>query len=340
MKYIQTESAQRATQGSFSNVAANGTMRVLGKMFGFLKPKKPVEQPEKAVVKAREVTCAEFASIKLQPDQAVYFQPTEVFTLPSSRVITVTIEGAKGVPVGRIWLYLYRSERKVRRVFRIEDEQIRAILGTKSRYYMPDVPWKVEGGDAELSRIRHQSASDVERLIVLTHNERMSKRPGGRTRCEFQGQMKIAPEAPVTVKAPPAAVAQPAAPEPAPVAQPAAQDATVVPVKLVQAAETPEAPVKSVSRPVAGRSYTGVISEMGPTTRQGANGPYQAFCVKLESNGVHMPLYGVELEREIIERKAVPGDTVKIVLMQRQPIEGSTKWKNLYKVEILQKGAK
>ena len=67
MKYIQTESAQRATQGSFSNVAANGTMRVLGKMFGFLKPKKPVEQPEKAVVKAREVTCAEFASIKLQP---------------------------------------------------------------------------------------------------------------------------------------------------------------------------------------------------------------------------------------------------------------------------------
>ena len=349
MKYIQNESANRADQ-SPSSFAAKGTMRVIGKMLGFLKPSKPVDQPVKTVVKAREVTCAEYSSIQLQPDQAVYFQPTEVFTLPSSRVITVTIEGAKGVPVGRIWLYLYRSERKVRRVFRIEDEQIRAILGTKSRYYMTDLQWKVDGGDAELSRIRHQSASDVERLIVVTHNERMSKKPGGRTRSEFQGQMKIAPEAHVTKNAHPAPaqapVAQPTAPAPtpepapAPVSQPNAPDATVVPAMLVHAAEPPATPVKSVARPVAGRSYTGVISEMGQTTRQGQEGSYKAFCVKLESDGVHMPLYGVELEREIIERKAVPGDLVKIVLMHRQPIEGSTKWKNLYKVEILSKGAK
>lgn len=344
MKYIQNESAKKAVKRLSSNVAINGTMRVIGKMFGFRKASKPVEQPVKSLVKARQVTGAEFSSIKLQPDQAVYFQPAEVFTFPSSRVITVTIEGAKGVSVGRIWLYLYRSERKVRRVFRIEDDQIRAILGTKNRYYMTDLQWNVEGGDAELSRIRHQSASDVERLIVVTHNERMSKKPGGRNRSEFQGQMKIAPEAPVTENAHPvpahATVAKPTAPAPVPVTQPTAPDATVVPAKLVQAAEPPATPLKSVSRPVAGRSYTGVISEMGQTTRQGQDGAYNAFCVKLESDGVHMPLYGVELEREIIERKAVPGDTVKIVLMHRQPIEGSTKWKNLYKVEILQKGAK
>lgn len=334
MKYTQqqTTMTSNVTQGQVAMLALGGVAKLVGRFFGVRR--RPIAQPE--VKPAREVSAIDFASIKLEPGKAVYFRPKEVFTLPSSRVITVTIEGAKGVAVGRIWLYLYRHDRKIRRVFRIEDEQVRAILGTKNRFYMTDVPWNVEGGDEELARVRHQSAMDVERIIVTSHSERMKKNTASpRGRSEYQGHVKIAADKPE-----PKAEKVVPSPAQAPVKPPLDNAPAAV---AVEPQPTPSAPtVSSVERPVAGRSYVGVISEMGRTTRQGSEGKYEAFCVKLESDGVHTPLYGVELEREIIERQAAPGDKVRVVFMQRQPIEGQgpSKWKNLYKVEVLHKGAK
>ena len=332
MKFTQQQThSPSSSSNGLAIVALGGMTRMISKLFGACR--RPAVQPE--VNPAREVTAIDFASIKLEPGHAVFFRPKEVFTLPSSRVITVTIEGAKGVAVGRIWLYLYRHDRKIRRVFRIEDEQVRAILGTKNRFYMTDVSWNVEGGDQELARIRHQSAMDVERIIVSSHNERMKKNAVPKGSSEYQGHVKIAADKPE-----PKAEKAIAAPAQAPIQTPTPELSSAV---AVANQTTPAvAAVSSVERPVAGRSYVGVISEMGRTTRQGADGKYEAFCVKLESDGVHTPLYGVELEREIIERQAAPGDKVRVVFMQRQPIEGQgpSKWKNLYKVEVLHKGAK
>lgn len=282
---------------------------------------------------AREVGRAEFRTAKLEPGNAVFWRAGEIETMPASRVVIVPLEAAKNVSVGRVWLYLYPEKQIIRRVFRVEDPQVRAILRMrKSSYYMTDVKWDPADGDHAIERIRQQAADDVVRLVTSASNERDTKDSRGsvsRTR-KVTPAISIAPPAPAEKEVVKAAVAEalpPKAPEPEP-------QATVAP--RVSATPVP-APVPT--HPVAGEAREGVIVEMGKTPRQGNGGTYEAFCVKLEVNGVHIPYYGVELEREVFERQAKPGDRVRITLMDRMAI-GQGRTKNLFKVEMLRKGAK
>lgn len=270
---------------------------------------------------AKEVTRQDFKQTKLEVGDAIFCKASEAEHTPASRIVVIPLTAAKGLEIGRIWLYLYQNSGKIRRVFKVDDEQVRSILGCKRAYYMTDLQWDPHGGEKEIDRIRQQAAADVERLVVTSYDIRVNR--GKKANCEYKGTVKIAePAVAVT------ATAKPAEPQ----------------AHAVQSAQgiMKPAPSGSVVRPVAGNVYEGVISEMGHTTRQGSNGPYKAFCVKVEKAGVHSPLYGVELEREIIERRAAPGDTVRITFMKRAPIEGESHgmWKNLYKVEVLQKAAK
>lgn len=173
-------------------------------------------------------------------------------------------------------------------------------------------------------------------------------------------KVKAAPaDAPVAAPAP-----QPVAQAPAPVAPPAAPAAAVpapvpapepapapAPAPKAQA-RVPERPAEStkpasgghVGRMVQGQSWTGYVAEMGMVERPGTGGStYETFCLKIDVNRTHLPFYGVELQRELIERRARPGDKVQLVFMGTAPVlrgEGQRPmWKNLYKITVLEKGS-
>lgn len=60
--------------------------------------------------------------------------------------------------------------------------------------------------------------------------------------------------------------------------------------------------------------------------------------MKLDVDGAHMPFYGVEIERELIERKVRLGDRIEVVFMGRSQISQAgekPRFKNLYKVNVL-----
>lgn len=241
----------------------------------------------------------------------------------ATRVHVANLEVAHGVQVGRLWFYIY--DKKVRRVFKVEDRQIQAILGDtqrpRSRYYMEDLPWDSKSGEEGIKALERTTVEEVCKLVY----ERANRRAGTKT----NKQAKEAKALPQALKIAPA------------LASVKSED---IKPQVAQATSTSEAPAevkKSVARPVEGRTHEGVIAEMGRTMRPGRDGNYEAYCLKLELNGVHTPLYGVELERELLERKAQAGDLVRVIDMGRQPVqlaEGRTGFKNLYRVVILKKG--
>lgn len=261
-----------------------------------------------------------FADTVIQPQKCDY--PT------ASRIHIVNLEVAPGVQIGRVWFYLYPETQIVRRVFRVEDQQLQDILGDartkRSRYYMTDVKWDPSCGDTAIKQVEVDTVKEIKELVY----ERAARRSGSRiakTAKAVSSEIQVASERqPRPVEVPKLAVQVPA--QAAPVQKP------VEPIRQV------------VQRRAAGESYEGVIAEMGRVPRPSSDGgTYLSYCLKLDVNGIHKTFYGVELERELLERQAQAGDGIKLVSMGRQNLnEGDDSkrpiWKNLYKVEILKKG--
>lgn len=235
------------------------------------------------------------------------------------------------VRVARIWFYTYEHAGKIRRVLKIDDRQVRKILGT-DRYYMTDVDWDPRTGDLGIEKIKQAAHAEVMSLLMAR-----LKRSGG---------SKVAAVDSMHLAKAPAPVAQPVAKAPvSPVpSDNGKQGMTKIeePVKVPLAQSTPspvaEAAVKPEARPVKGDKFVGVIAEMGRVKRPGQGGTeYTAYCLKLDQDGKHTTHYGVEIERELLERNCSHGDTVALTYMGRQQMVEGTMFKNLYRIDVLKR---
>lgn len=281
-------------------------------------------------VENRQLSLAEWMTHRRSPEDGfvtLWCEASPGVVSPSDRVRVIPIQTQDKTPIGRMWLYLYPEKKVARRVFKVDAPEIRRLLNAKT-YYMTDLPYTPDGGEAEMDALDAKAAAEVGRLINLTAAQK-------------QGQKKV--KLPKPTKPGPADAQSPA--QSAPAAAPAvvvlkselsAQAQPVnVPVSVpVKADAGRNSASSSVPRPVKGERYEGIVVEMGMVPRSG----YDIFCLKLDigGNGTHMPIYGVELEREVMERQVVAGDQVIVVFMGRQDL-GHGKTKNLYKVEKVAK---
>ncbi|POR10850.1 hypothetical protein [Diaphorobacter sp. LR2014-1] len=255
----------------------------------------------KAGVGATEVNREEYLSAKLKPGQAVYTVASPVKEItPSDFVATMKIMAAKDVELGTMILYLYKREGVVKRVFKIRDNQVKELLRAKKpRYYMTNLTWDKD--DTNLVAAKRKSCEDLERLLTLC-----SVKP--------KPEKVQAATAETLEKTP--------------------KETVIKKVETVVAASELR---DAVARQAKGETQIGVVAEMGMVDRSGRSGTYRSFCLKIDSNGTIKPSYGVELEREARERNVRAGDTIKLVFMgTEKTLNGH---KNLYRIEVLKKGA-
>jgi hypothetical protein len=286
----------------------------------------------------------------------------------SDRVQIVTLEIAPNAPIGRIWIYLFPDEKQAKPVFMVDDSQVRVVVGVK-RYYVAPVAWDPVDGEEGIDKLKHQLAAQMQDMVnkkwtqyhklkaqgKVPHQElklqaarAVKLKPAAEPkeqpaeRASAKQHAAMATPAPVPAVAPVAApvvqATAPVAPPPAPAAA-APAPAPARPVELAK-----PGPNGHVGRMVQGQSWTGYVAEMGMVDRPGTGGTtYETFCLKIDVNRTHLPFYGVELQRELMERRARPGDKVELVFMGTAPVlrgEGQKPmWKNLYKITVLEKGS-
>ena len=304
-----------------------------------------------AVPVKREVQVAE--------NQVRDFEPTVVMNTPqkgefivSDRIKVVPVLAASDVQLGRITLYLYKTEGRIRRVFRVDHDHIRTLVGS-ARYYMSDVPWNVAAGEDELDRISEFSAREVVDIIerrqaqFSTEKSRSSRKakaaaigsPSNAGNPIRPSQQKPGEASGAALKQERSSDFQQGAvhagkSEQSSSNHPGARETSETPkndVLFQQSAAAPE-------RPTIGRRYEGYVAEAGQVDRSGSEGTYKTYCMKLDVDGAHMPFYGVEIERELIERKVRLGDRIEVVFMGRSQISQAgekPRFKNLYKVNVL-----
>lgn len=271
-------------------------------------------------VKGVEQNTGELANQLSRAKQALSPQTKDFDVASRVRIANLTIDG--NIPVARIWFYLYEEKKIIRRVLRLDDHQLRQIMGC-ARYYMPNVEWDPKTGEGGIDAIIGSSTTEVVKLVDNRKILRSGK-PKGATRKEAP----LEPSKLTLIKAekPIQKVVVPQATEPT---KDKSQDANAKSGSQVR---------ESVTRPVEGQEYVGCVAEMGIVDRPGHHGSYKAFCLKLEKNGVHSTFYGVELEREVLEHKVRAGDQVSVIFMGRQELPqsgGQTSFKNLYKVKVI-----
>jgi len=278
-------------------------------------------------VENRQLSLAEWITHRRSPEDGfvtLWCEASPGVVSPSDRVRVIPIQTQDKTPIGRMWLYLYPEKKVARRVFKVDAPEIRRLLNTKT-YYMTDLPYTPDGGESEMEALDAKAAAEVGRLINLAADSK-----------QVQKKAKLPKPKAATTAAP--AQSAPAAAPPV-VVQKSELSAQAQPVNVpvnvpVKGDASRNSASSSVPRPVTGERYEGIVAEMGMVPRSG----YDIFCLKLDigGKGTHMPLYGVELEREVMERQVVAGDQVIVIFMGRQDL-GHGKSKNLFKVEKVSK---
>lgn len=284
------------------------------------------------------------------------FEPTVVMNTPekgefivSDRIKVVPVLAASDIQLGRITLYLYKTESRIRRVFRVDHDHIRKLVGS-ARYYMSDVPWNIAGGEEELERISELSAKEVVDIIDRRQSQFSSEKNRSSRKAQAAAigapsnaanPIRPSQQKPVGTSGQAPKLERPSEnKQGSDQAENSAQTKGIHPVarepsevlqndvSFQQAAAAPE-------RPTIGQRYVGFVAEAGQVDRSGSEGKYKTYCMKLDVDGAHMPFYGVEIERELIERKVRLGDRIEVCFMGRsqiaQPGE-KPRFKNLYKV--------
>lgn len=339
---------------------AKGILKLADLVTEYRKKKAAANEAAKVLSRSQQTSTAPMA---VQPQRVVPvvdlterdFPPTVVMNAPgkgdfivSDRIKVVPVMAASDVQLGRITFYLYPNTGKVRRVFRVDMEYIQKLLGTE-RYFMTDVPWNVVAGESDLERISTDSAREIVDLI----DRRLSQFNAAKNRASRKAQAAaigfpanaanpIRPTSqesaasgvqatPTGLKSEQPQACNNAAQFEQPQTNPHVAKGGPVEQKVDQVAN-------AVERPTVGQRYVGFVVEAGPVDRNGIDGRYRTFCLKLEVNGTHVPFYGVEIERELMERNVRVGYRIEVVFMGRtlvSPPGEKERFKNLYKVKVL-----
>ena len=255
---------------------------------------------------SKQVTAAEYKAAKLDVGQTVFTMASPLKDIQVADWISTEVIACKDVKLGTMIYYVYEGSGIVKRVFKIREAQVKAILKCKKdSYYLTDVPFSAT--DADLSKVKSLTNERLE--LLLTHSA--APKPKSTTLNEVQ---KSTPKADVPMQMKQPQNAQQAKPQPA------------------------RQPLRdAVNRKAQGDETVGVIASFGTVTRSKGETTYESFELALDSDGLIARFYGVDLEREVRDRGVKAGDTIKLISMGRQLLTQS--YKNLFAIEVLKKGA-
>lgn len=288
-------------------------------------------------VRLPKVAVAEVEATKATPerDPLVLRTPQEMVTdqdmlkgreapSVSSRVVTIPLEADGGLPIGTAWVYLFERDAAgkelhfAKRVVKFSNRSLaRLICGpNESRFFFKDVPYDPEKGTRQIT-----SDFIAEIGILLNKKQAVVKAP----------MPQVSSKSPPVVKQ----QVQDKAQKPAP-ARPAASPMPAPGPVAKAGAEGPPPPVK---RAVKGTVYEGIVVSAGNTTKTGAEGSYQTFCLTINDGQLEVPLHGTEIRRLVTDMGIREGERIRVVDMGKKEIpsgDGGKPWsKNLYQITRL-----
>jgi len=230
----------------------------------------------------------------------------------AERVQTAELIGQGGLQLGVMWAYLYHEKRIVRRVFKVTNRALASAL-KRERWYMEDVDFDpLVGIGPIMDQMGRECAKLLNQPSQPTVREKTVVKP------KPQSIKPVVAAAPVA----PALVAQ--VEKPAPMLKPAPVAEVIAPTVVMP----------NHSRAVKGQIYAGTVTTAGMTTRSGASGPYQTFCLTIHDGTRETPLFGAELQRQAKDMQIRPGENVKVVFMGQEAFDmgGKQSYRNLYQV--------
>lgn len=252
----------------------------------------------------------------------------------ADRVQTAELFGRGGIQLGVMWLYLYPEKRIAKRVFKVTHRPL-ALALKWDRRYMPDVPFDNMIGHQP---IMDAMAREVSALLNKTQEpkrEKVREKPQSKAPVGASTQVhSIAREA----------TAETIKPESTSIG---ASHAAATPViqKPVQKLVSDDTSVvmPNSHRAVKGETYIGKVTTAGMTQKDGADGPYQTFCLTIHDGEREIPLSGNELKRQVRDLDVKVGENVRVVFMGKVAVDvpGKKKpgFKNLYQVTRVEERA-
>lgn len=256
--------------------------------------------------KSKQVTSAEYKSTKLDVGQTVFTLASPLKDIQVADWISTEIIACKDVKIGTMIYYVYEGSGIVKRVFKIREAQVKAILKCKKNsYYLTDLIWSPT--DSDLTKVKSLTNEHLELLLTQS----AAPKPKGSPQHEVQ---KTTPKTVVAQKLQQSSNEQQTKPQPL---RPPLRDA--------------------INRKAQGDETVGVVASFGMTVRTKGGESFESFELAIDTNGVIARFYGVDLEREVRERGVKAGDTIKLISMGKQWLAQS--YKNLFAIEVLKKGA-
>lgn len=256
--------------------------------------------------KSKQLTSAEYKTTKLEVGQTVFTMASPLKDIQVADWISTEIIACKDVKIGTMIYYVYEGSGIVKRVFKIREAQVKAILKCKKNsYYLTDLEWCPT--DSDLTKVKSVTNEHLELLLT----KGAAPKPKSTTQHEVQGNT------------------------PKPLAVQKFQQS-------VNEQQTKPQPVRqplrdAVNRKAQGDETVGVVASFGMTPRTKGTETFESFELAIDTNGQIARFYGVDLEREVRERGVKAGDTIKLISMGKQWLAQS--YKNLYAIEVLKKGA-
>ena len=254
----------------------------------------------------KQVGTAEYKIAKLDVGQTVFTLASPLKEIQAADWISTEMIACKDVILGTMIYYVYEKSGIVKRVFKIREAQVKAILKCKkSSYYLTDLAWC--SSDDDLAKVKTTTNEQLE--LLLTKSAAPKPKSGSSNVVQMNTQKQAGAKA----------IPQPHN------AQPAKPQNVIQPLR------------DAVKRKAEGEETVGVIASFGMATRTRGNEVFESFELAIDTQGQILRFYGVDLEREVRDRQVKAGDTIKLISMGKQWIAQG--YKNLYAIELLKKGA-
>ena len=266
------------------------------------------------IVTVKTVKRSEYETARRSLDCGELIVTCECPSLAVADFIRTVEVMTKGVFIGKLHLRFYIEKKAVKRNFVTHDPQVRKLLGLKrERMSLQMVTWLGDTSEEVVRMIAKDAIQEIE-LLCAEQPTRTAKRRSSQS---------------------PAGVVAKTVPNDQKAEKPFAFSSMQTPiVSQPESAKASAVQRESVNREAKGDRTEGVVAEMGRIHRPSLNGGFTSFCLKIDANGVHLPFYGVELERECAERGVKAGMRVEVIQMGKQSI-GDGRHKNLFKINIL-----
>lgn len=254
----------------------------------------------------KQVGIAEYKHAKLDVGQTVFTLASPLKEIQAADWISTEIIACKDVMLGTMIYYVYEKSGIVKRVFKIREGQVKAILKCKkSSYYLTDLAWC--SSDDDLAKVKKTTNEQLELLLTTSAAPKPKSATSNVVQINTQKQAN------------PKSMQQPHNTQPA------------KPQNVRQ-------PLRdAVKRKVEGEETVGVIASFGMATRTKGDEVFDSFELAIDTQGQILRFYGVDLEREVRDRQVKAGDTIKLISMGKQWIAQG--YKNLFAIELLKKGA-